>query len=1797
MPNSRDTHLLLTTLLCVACGPTSLAEGPDAGHADAQVDTGTIGDATTAQDTSGGHDALIGDLGGPDGVGSDAASDDGQVDGGQGDDASAGDAFGDTTGGDSGGNTGDDTAGDDTSGDGGGAPDGGGSSSGGQDGGGASSGGQDSSGSSSGGQDGGGASSGGQDGGGDAGADAGGGTDGTCVVDADCPSPGAACFVAVCNPQAHRCELGFAAGSCDDGDPCTADEVCQGGTCTAATFVCGCASDADCASKSNNACAGPLKCDVATSKCVIKPGGVTVCPSDGNPCTIAVCDKQSGACSSAPADGLACDDANPCTTGDVCAKGACKGATGVCPCTNNAECAGFALDKCTTKVLCDALSGNCTPVPTGKKSCPDDGNPCTLTACDAVTGACLNSPLVAACDDGDPCTVGDFCHNSVCTAGKPGCGCQVTADCKLLDGADKCAARHTCQVGVCAVDPTSAVACPPHPTPACALNACVPTTGVCAPKPHNEGDACDDGNACTKPDICKLGACLGDTSGCGCKATADCAAHDDGNVCNGTLFCAGDGSCRVDPASLVACPAPSGDAAKSACTAAACDTNTGKCSTAAAPDGTSCPSGKPCEASACVAGQCKLAKPCGCQSHADCALLANDKCQPGYCDTSAAPWSCKAVPGARKICAGDGLNACQAPSCDAQTGKCTIAALDSDTACEDGNWCTVGDACGGGKCVPGKGTCKCAKTSDCAGTEDGNACNGTLYCDRWLGGVCRVDPATVTRCDPDKDTACQVSTCNKTNGACTLVNRADGTKCDDNTPCTAADACKAGVCTGANTCKCTEHSDCAKANPANLCDGTFYCDRSAAPWSCKKNPATGIACKQGNNPACQTNACNPKTGKCGFVAAADGAACEDGDACTVNTCKTGKCATTKQVCACKTHADCAKVDDGNPCNGTLYCDKTSAPHTCKKDAKGPIQCDPKTDSACLAAACDPKDGACKQQPKKDGAACNDGDKCTAADVCKAGKCAAGASVCTCNTNADCAGADDGNACNGAGWCDPTTRKCKANNPATAVFCPVDLASKPCTTLGCNPKNGKCEALPKVGPVPCDDGNPCTSGQDFCSGATCGSGANNACACTTDAQCAASDDGLPCNGTLTCQAGKCAVNPATVVDCQGSDDYTCTRQICNGKSGKCDAVNTENKKCDDGDACTTNDFCAKGRCEGQVYLCFCAVAADCAKSWGSVCKGAPYCDRSTAGKHECKADPSSVVLCDASLDTTCSVNKCDSQLGTCATVQQNAAKVCDDNDPCTSSETCFDGVCGAPDPVKQKQLKDDANPNNDNDPTGGQGTHVCVCETDADCKTKDDGDLCNGTKWCDMATHTCLDDAATTVICDDTGDTQCLLNMCWPELGQCKQTPAENIKKIIFLPQKPGDPQIIKYVPTATRQVKFQPCDDGDLCTVNDECDKGQCNKGNTLLCACQNDADCAQKGDGNPCAGVSFCDTTKAYSECKVDPATVPYCSGADDTDCAVHVCDKNTGFCEPTALGQKFTPCNDGNECTVGDLCEGTVCKPGTDVCACVKDADCKGSGQDLPCAPAYCDRSKPTYACAPNPAAKVWCDPVNASACVGWSCAAATGVCTAQPKSFNACDDGDPCTPVSHCSNGSCFGNSTCQCQADADCAKFGIAPCLGGYYCDRSGTGTCRPDPRDKPLCKGPLGDCKIDACDAKTGACAVRDQTAGTPCDDGKPCTLTAFCGAKGCESGPNACMCDADGDCKGGDFCHPMYCDKSTPVRQCKAVPVAGGVCPNPPLVSCLVATCDTPTKACATAPAPDGTACGVGKTCNQGKCG
>ncbi len=211
-----------------------------------------------------------------------------------------------------------------------------------------------------------------------------------------------------------------------------------------------------------------------------------------------------------------------CTAADAChLVGSCDVATELC--SNPAAPAGTACsdgNACNGNETCDG-SGACAAGPAPPV---DDGNPCTVDACDVATG--ITHVAVAngtACNDGNACTSGDVCTTGSCggtaVAVDDGNPCTVDA-CSPATGVShvpasvgtSCSDGNDCNGSeACNGDGTCAAGTPPPVDDGnpCTVDTCDPATGV-HHTPASAGTSCSDGNACNGAETCDAGGtCTG----------------------------------------------------------------------------------------------------------------------------------------------------------------------------------------------------------------------------------------------------------------------------------------------------------------------------------------------------------------------------------------------------------------------------------------------------------------------------------------------------------------------------------------------------------------------------------------------------------------------------------------------------------------------------------------------------------------------------------------------------------------------------------------------------------------------------------------------------------------------------------------------------------------------------------------------------------------------------------------------------------------------------------------------------------------------------------------------------------------------------------------------------------------------------------------------------------------------------------------------------------------------------------------------------------------------------------------
>ena len=823
-------------------------------------------------------------------------------------------------------------------------------------------------------------------------------------------------------------------------------------------------------------------------------------------------------------DEAGCDDGDPCT------KDTCEGEAG-CGKTPLAGLPCDDLSACTTDDHCSA--GLCTGTPT---DC-DDQDPCTLDTCDAQEG-CSSQVTNDPCDDGDPCTTADSCSTVGCQGTPVACECTTDSDCAALEDGDYCNGTLVCDLTslpyVCVVDPPTVVTCdePEGIDAACLKTFCNGLSGECFTTANNEGVGCDDGDACTWGEVCTSGQCTGAepancddsetctddacVAGVGCVNTPIIAFCDDGSVCTGTDTCQ-NGVCKSG--ALIDC------ADDNPCTLDVCDVVAG-CQNLPTPgvcdDGDVCSQGDLCLNGQCQGTEtflCDDQNPCSddsCHPVFGCQYLANAiPCDDGNpctifdaCDDKAC------IGGTLADC--DDENPCTSDICDSGVG-CVQTPVPG--GCDDGNPCTIGDVCTDGQCV-GTSTGAC---------DDGNPCTDDLClpddgCDHVPnaapcddGDPCTVgDTCQAQGCQPgaalacDDDNPCTDDAC-EIGGVCSHTPNSAG--CDDNNVCTLLDVCSGGSCSGSDALACDDGNPCTD----DLCDITAGCLAVANDDPCDD----GSSCTEGDQ--CQDGAC----------AGGGSFPCDDQNPCTEDTCD--------DDAGCVFSDNTAGCDDGNPCTSVDKCIQGAC------YGSSPVDCD--DGNECTSDFCDHNSGCVNLANVSP---CDDGNPCSTQDYCSNGVCVGTAGI-ICNDDSPCT---DDSCVTGVG-CVYTNNTAPCND------------GKSCTALDlCS--NGVCVGSGEGG---CDDGNPCT--EDSC---TDGGG------CTYSQNTAPCNDGNICTDVDTCQGGVCLGTPL-VCEAGGS----CLSATCDGTLGcvtqpltpccgngaveddeVCDDGNTN-----DGDGCPAD--CSAGGC--------------------------------------------------------------------------------------------------------------------------------------------------------------------------------------------------------------------------------------------------------------------------------------------------------------------------------------------------------------------------------------------------------------------------------------------------------------------------------------------------------------------------------------------------------------------------------------------------------------------------------------------
>ncbi|MBD90130.1 MAG: hypothetical protein CL940_07320 [Deltaproteobacteria bacterium] len=627
--------------------------------------------------------------------------------------------------------------------------------------------------------------------------------------------------------------------------------------------------------------------------------------------------------------------------------------------------------------------------------------------------------------------------------------------------------------------------------------------------------------------------------------------------------------------------------------------------------------------------------------------------------------------------------------------------------------------------------------------------------------------------------------------------------------------------------------------------------------------------------------------------------------------------------------------------------------------------------------------------------------------------------------------------------------------------------------------------------------------------------------------------------------------ATTEGCDGATGAACV-SYADGTSfcgGACDVESP----CPSGYSCQnveTTSGAKSFQCVADSGTCACSSTAidrgastPCSReNEHGVCHGLRVCDPS--GLLECDAQVPGPEVCNG-VDDDCD--------GT------TDVDTCDDGNPCTT------------------------------DPCSGEGGCVHEPIDGGECL---DGDACTAADHCEEGV--CV---GMPVDCSD--DNPCTLDSC-DGAGGCLHEPQPSL------------------------------CDDGDPCTIGDVCAEGTCAGSVTLECddgnPCTDDT-CSETGcvhapnqdecdDGNACTESSVC----SAGGCA--PLTPVSCD--DSNDCTTDSCDPIAGCVySPNAL-----PCEDGDVCTLGDACADNACQAGGAALTCDDGNPCTTDTCDVVLGCVFtpnsdaCDDSNDCTvmdACLEGQCVgtgSVACDDGNP--CTVDSCLTDGGC--AHEASEGSCSDGDPCTLNDQCVEGQCVSGDALVCDDQNGCTDDSCDPevgcvftaneaeCEDGNECtnlDMCWQGTC--------VAMGTIdcddgNPCTADACKPLEGCVHTPIEV---PCSDGDPCTTGDTCEAGACVGGaPLSCEdnnpCTSGSCVEGGCKFTPQAgdCDDSNACTVNDTCGPAGVCASDEPLPCddddvCTDDSCD-PADGCVHAfnqsPCDDESACTSASECVEGAC-
>lgn len=362
----------------------------------------------------------------------------------------------------------------------------------------------------------------------------------------------------------------------------------------------------------------------------------------------------------------------------------------------------------------------------------------------------------------------------------------------------------------------------------------------------------------------------------------------------------------------------------------------------------------------------------------------------------------------------------------------------------------------------------------------------------------------------------------------------------------------AGVDCGPDGCG----GSCGECQSGDQCDdGRCVCLSDCTDKGCGPDGCGGECGSCDDNDVCTDDLCDYD--KCQY--SFNFAPCDDGNPCTGNDkCHAGVCSgavlpqaeLVETGCVCHDDSSCRTLDDGDPCNGTLYCSTEGRNAMCAVVPGSLPDCD--DGNPCSLDLCEPYVG-CISTPD-DSLSCSNSDPCDGEETCDNGECLDGSDLvcddddpCTsdsCVPVAGCVHEPDGGFCEDGLDC--TTHSCDNGACQTTIlpgFCVID---KMCMEPACQNPVNPCQAC-----IPEESQDSWTY---LAEGEACAPGK----VCYEDKCCTPNCDSLlcgpdGCGGSCglcqdgwSCQAGGCVEGPC-VPDCLGKE---CGADGCQGNCGNC-----------------------------------------------------------------------------------------------------------------------------------------------------------------------------------------------------------------------------------------------------------------------------------------------------------------------------------------------------------------------------------------------------------------------------------------------------------------------------------------------------------------------------------------------------------------------------------------------------------------------------------------------------------------------